>query len=300
MKRRAFTLVELLVVIAIIGVLVALLLPAVQAAREAARRTQCRNNLKQIVLSLHNYHDTYQVLPICYPHTPANVGNARRWNWIPMALPFMEDSGMHQQMDFTVASWQGPNLQFIQRHHPKYLCPSNPHGKVLREEEFFAAPTYAISQADYAACIGDYKNATGTGQSPDYGNLVTPEPVRGMIGRWTWSAKFKDCTDGLSNTFLIGECIGAWCICQNWGCQSFGTTAHPINFRNDSFGSNQSVWPTQANPRWDESIGFRSLHPGGCHFGYSDGSIDFLNQSIDGVVYRALASREGGEPINRP
>lgn len=293
MPRRGFTLVELLVVIAIIGVLVALLLPAVQAARESARRTACNNQLKQITLAMHNYHDTYNRLPICYPH---DWPLARRWNWIPILLPFMEDQNLWDKLDFSIASWQGSNFQFLQKKHPKFLCPTNTFNDELREEEFFAAPTWAISQADYGVCHGDYKNASGVGQAPDYGNFGDATPVRGMIGRWTWSARFADCTDGLSNTYLVGECIGTWSICQNWGCQSWGTTAHPINFMNRSF-MNRSSWPEYkpGKYRWDESIGFRSLHPGGCHFAHADGSVKFYNENINGVNYRALASREGGE-----
>ena len=296
--KRGFTLVELLVVIAIIGVLVALLLPAVQAAREAARRSQCQNNLKQIALSLHNYHDTFNRLPLCYFHD--NGANAVRWNWIPMTLSFMEDSTIYQQLDFRVHAWQGNNIKFLKQVHKKYLCPSNPYGAEILEEESFAAPTWSISQADYAACSGDYRNATGVGQTPNYGNLSYANPVvRGMIGRWGWSARFAEVTDGLSNTFMVGECIGTWCITQNWGAQSWGTTAHPINFRNASF-RDKSQWPRQSNPRWDESIGFRSLHPGGCMFAFGDGSVSFVAEGIDGVTYRSLASRDGNETVQRP
>jgi prepilin-type N-terminal cleavage/methylation domain-containing protein len=297
--RSAFTLVELLVVIAIIGVLVALLLPAVQAAREAARRTQCTNQLKQIGLAIHNYHDTFGRSPLSNPRCP-NVGvpmGNKRWGWIPMLLPFMEQTALYDQFDFNLASWQGDNFQHLQKLHRPFLCPSNALWEEVREQEFFAAPNWRISNSDYAAVIGDYRNSTGVGTTPTYGNVGCFERVRGMIGRWAWSARFADVTDGLSNTFCIGEAIGAVCITQNWGVQSFGTTAHPINYMNRSL---IDTMPTQGNPRWDESIGFRSFHPGGTHFLMGDGAVTFYAETIDGATYRALASRMGGEVVQTP
>jgi len=293
--RSAFTLVELLVVIAIIGILVALLLPAIQAAREAARRTECNNKLKQIGVALHNYHDTHQRLP--HGSFPAD-----RWGWQPRLLPFIEGGAEFEQFDMNLQAWQGNNFQFISAIHKAFLCPSDALSDSIREEEGFAAPTWSLSQSDYAACIGDYKNTTGVGATPDYGNVGFsagngPNPVRGVIGRWRWAARFADVTDGLSNTICVGECIGAMCITQNFGSQCFATTAHPINFMNESL---KNSLPTQGNPRWDESIGFRSFHPGGANFMLGDASVRFLSEDIDGVTYRALASRGGGEAVQVP
>jgi prepilin-type processing-associated H-X9-DG protein len=94
---------------------------------------------------------------------------------------------------------------------------------------------------------------------------------------------------------MVGECIGAFCITQNFASQSWGTTAHPINHMNKSLMDNM---PTQANPRWDESIGFRSFHPGGANFLLGDGSVRFVSEGIDGPTYRAYASRANGEALN--
>ncbi|MCR4411823.1 MAG: DUF1559 domain-containing protein [Thermoguttaceae bacterium] len=297
-KRQGFTLVELLVVIAIIGVLIALLLPAVQAAREAARRSQCTNNMKQIGLALHNYHDVNGRLPHGSFH-------ADRWGWPPRMIAFMEGGAEFAQYDFRIQSWQpdqnGANFQNIRRIHKNFLCPSDTLSERITQEEGFGAG-WEISQCDYAANIGDYMNSTGIGATPAYGNVgyvgnFPPIEVRGVIGRWRWAASFRDVTDGLSNTMFLGECIGALCITQNFGTQCWATTAHPINYMNQSLIANP---PTPANPRWDESIGFRSYHPGGANFLLGDGSVRFLSETIDGVVYRGMASRTGAETITIP
>lgn len=290
-SKSGFTLVELLVVIAIIGVLVGLLLPAVQAAREAARRMQCTNNMKQIGLALHNYHDTNNGLPYGSHHE-------NRWGWQPRLLNFIEQGAEFDSLDFSVQAWQGNNFRYVREVHSSFLCPSDAFGTEIIEEENFAAPDWALSQSDYAACIGDYMNITGVGASPAFGNVSgTKTQVRGMIGRWGWAARFRDVTDGLSNTICVGECIGALCITQNFASQCFATTAHPINFMNRSLIENRA---NQANARWDESIGFRSLHTGGANFLRGDGSVRFLTESIDGLTYRALASRTGSEVFQLP
>lgn len=290
LNRVGFTLVELLVVIAIIGVLIALLLPAVQAAREAARRMECTNNLKQIGLALHNHHDVNGKLPASNFHGGAGP---YRWSWITRTLPYMEQNNVYDRLDYTVNGWQNGNYALIRETHGEFLCPSDALAEEVREEEGFAAPSWVLSQADYAACIGDYRNSSGVGATPTYGNHGYGNPiVRGMIGRWGWAANFAKVTDGLSNTMMVGECVGAMCITQNFGTQSFGTTAHPINFQNRSLQDNL---PTQANPRWDESIGFRSYHPTGANFLMGDGSARFIAETIDGATYRALGSRAGGE-----
>lgn len=299
--RSGFTLVELLVVIAIIGILVALLLPAVQAAREAARRTECSNNMKQIGLALHNYHDTYKRLPFGSHH-------ADRWGWQPRMIQFMEMTALFDQLNFKVHAWQDGNHELVRQIQPSFICPSDALGEEMLSEENYAdtgdGVHWTLSQSDYAACIGDYKNSTGIGETPVYGNVGFganggPNQVRGMIGRWRWAARFGEVTDGLSNTFCVGECIGALCITQNFATQCWATTAHPINYLNESLMENRPSW-TPRNTRWDESIGFRSFHPGGAQFCMGDGSVRFVSENIDGPTYRAAASRMGNESMPLP
>lgn len=294
--RSGMTLVELLVVIAIVSMMIALLLPAVQMARESARRSQCSNNLKQIGLACHNYHANNNRLP----HTDIGgvlpTGPARQWSFLVRILPFIDANADYQQLDLTKSSKDPANLPFLQSAHPAYLCPSNPMGRDLCPEETVSegAPQNVIAQADYAASTGNYRNDTGAGGQPHYGNHGEFVAIRGAIGRYGWSASFDQIPDGLSSTLMVGECIGALCITQNYPVQSFATTAHPINYENKSLIDDR---PSISKPRWDESIGFRSLHVGGAYFSLCDGSVRFLDDGIDGATYRALASRRNREVL---
>jgi prepilin-type N-terminal cleavage/methylation domain-containing protein len=300
MVRRAFTLVELLVVIAIIGILIGLLLPAINAAREAGRRTQCKNNLHQTGLAMQAYHDAYGRFPcsdIAGLMSHDTSTKERYWCFLVRLAPFIEDATEAKRVDFLTVSYDAKMLPYLQKAHPVFLCPSDPAGTKMCEEEGFPGPQYAIAQADYAGCMGDYVNSTGTGVGPGYGNHGYPTPIRGIIGRYSWSARMLDVTDGLSRTFMVGECVGTLSIQQNYGVESFGTTAHPINYMNQSL---QADPPTISNPRWDESCGFRSLHPGGAHFCMGDASVTFVNEEIDQIAYMGLASRAGGENVKSP
>jgi type II secretory pathway pseudopilin PulG len=314
-----------LVVIAIIGVLVALLLPAIQAAREAARRAQCQNQMRQLGVALQNHHDAKKRLPageFWYKKNPTD-SNYVGWGWLPKILPFIEQGGLHSQPDFKLTPGdQAPpnNLAIIKTEAPGLWCPSNPYrGEATDNEGFYGTknPRSQVAEADYAANVGDYRNQGGTGDGLDHtvdndhdglpdwpfeGNVWIASygpktPTRGVINRFGWAANFKEIPDGLSNTFAVGECIGVWCMSQNFWTQAWSTTARPINHMNPYYSAGTQNWPTVDNQQWSDSIAFRSLHPGGAHFIMCDASVHFVSENIDHVSYRALASREGGDII---
>jgi prepilin-type N-terminal cleavage/methylation domain-containing protein/prepilin-type processing-associated H-X9-DG protein len=301
------TLLELLVVFAVIGILVALLLPAVQQARESARRIVCRNHLRQIGLAMHNYHETHQVLPVQTSYGPP-WGNRHHWGWIPRILPYLGEGNRANRFDFhrdglddTLRAVQGEsvsNLRLIEQALPAVLCPSDPDAEValLRADD---AADLRLGLTSYAASVGDHANLTGDGDSSvnnyRFGNFATnAATVRGVISRGGWSARLRDIVDGSSNTILVGEVVPAWCAWVDWGHQNFSTTAHPINFRNGDFASH-----TLSAQDVDAAIGFRSRHEGGAFFLFVDGSVEFVSEKIDMPIYRARASRAGGEVASR-
>lgn len=296
--KMGFTLIELLVVIAIIAVLIALLLPAVQQAREAARRTQCKNNLKQLGLALHNYHDSSLIFPLNSSYTASSAVNNRS-GFVGM-LPFIDQAPMYAQMNMSLSGLVAPNLAFSQRILPALICPSDADGSKTSITGQDAGTGIALAPSDYAFSMGDYTNLTQTtgmtlpeqiSASTYYANTVTTNG-RGMFTRGNWSCRIAQVTDGMSNTIAIGEVIGNWCGWQvGWGFQCFATTAHAVNYQNSTLKNSAAV------TSHDPCIGFRSQHVGGAHFLLGDGAVRFISENINGLTYNALASRAGGEVI---
>jgi prepilin-type processing-associated H-X9-DG protein len=283
------------VVIAIIGILIALLLPAVQAAREAARRMSCSNNLKQIGLAMHNYEQVGKCLPVSWSYRPGYPNDeGKRRSWIVMLLPYLEAGTIYDRMDLDLSGLVDPNLPLIQKNLAVALCHSDGEAPTPRKRTD-AAANIVLALASYAGNVGDHFNDhdEGNGYPPRYGNgSIDASTTRGVISRYGYSAKFSEIRDGLSNTFAAGEVVPAWCVWEDWGHQSFATTAFPINHRNRDFA--QGVLSPHDH---NNCIGFRSLHPGGAQFVFCDGSVQFIGETIDILTYRALASRDGGETL---
>lgn len=326
-ERSGFTLVELLVVIAIIGVLVALLLPAVQAAREAARRSHCTNNLKQIGLALQNFEVSNGRLPIqrtmvcsIKAVNSKGPGNEEHRSWIFLLLPHLEQQAMFEQMDMSKSGLDGTlnangvtNRSLLQNNLSVVMCPSDPTAATLKisadeastdmydrwyPEGILLAPT------NYAASTGDHNPGFGDPSSKSWGQqtwmpcdpktAIAGADVRGVISRSGWSASFKEIPDGLSNTFFAGECISSLCRWQDWGFQNWAVTGWPINHFNLELEQTPYDWHYFA----EHCITFRSRHPDGAYFTFGDASVRFLTETIDFPLYKALSSRGGDEIVS--
>ena len=320
MKRRTgFTLVELLVVIAIIGVLVALLLPAVQAAREAARRTDCNNKLKQLALAVHNHHDTMNSLPRSInPNSFGYDQNGRSWGWITKVLPFLEQQALY---DATTSGTSAPAtfaLALLPNGTPacasvlKALqCPSdNTWGSGLstNRANHGASPSAGGVTGIGLTCYkgvcgsnwawGSYPNTgpTGNNNGLDAGNGMFFRSDGG-VNLVTQSQTFASVIDGLSNTFMVGEDLPGLNTHCGWPVSNYstGTCAIPLN------NALRVGQPGYNNPGdWPNVYSFRSRHPGGAQFAKGDGSVQFVSQTIDINLYRALSTKDGQEAVSAP
>ncbi len=337
-RRQAFTLVELLVVIAIIGVLVGLLLPAVQAAREAARRMSCSNNLKQIGLALHMYHDTNKVMP------PAGfvstIATQRPASWLVRILPYMEQSAAYDGSTFSGTDWasrsDGTNLNWALFHGlevPAFNCPSSP----LPTTRTDAASSTTVALGAPANLEMQVPNYVGV--SGQYGGRVTH--WNGYHGRCDYNGvivnidainsspvRFASITDGTSNTLAVGEQSdflrvreadgsfskydqragnwfgGAWS--GGGGAGHSGPEAYWMNVASTRAGINLVASgrhsPFGIGPYWYGRPGyhtvFNSAHPGGAQFTRADGSVRFISENIRFDILTRLSNREDGQVVS--
>jgi len=278
LRRSAFTLIELLVVVAIIAILMALLLPAVQKVRAAADKMVCQNNLKQIGIALHNYHESYSKLPTA--STPT-FGSA-----FTQLLSFIEQDNIRNKYDLSLSPTTPPNDVLTKLPVKVYLCPSMeppPAGK----------GAYTTHYASYAVCIGTVY-AWGPANADD-GVIVRYQTYPGF--------KLSDIQDGTSNTILVGE-MGFQLKDYLFSSGPYagqirgGNTSWAFGYPSYSFGSTLVMMNTKTYAPSLAAGGltaFRSDHPLGCNFLYGDGSVRFLRDGIEMPIYQALSTRRGGE-----
>ncbi len=270
--RPAFTLIELLVVLAIIGVLVALLLPAVQAAREAARRMNCISNLKQVGIAIHGYHDVFGTFPaggwIFDPTQPATT----RMNsgWSASVLPWVEQKPLYDSLNLSLPYNQAQNSTASATVLSVYLCPSEP-----RQSFWNQAPGDAFQSAD--ADYGGLYGPRGIGPKP-----YTNNPPRGPF-LFNQNVAMAQVLDGSSGTIFVGEAPEA--INALWA------SGHNI------FDQSAAI---NARPKYEYGEELTSQHPGGVNALFGDGSVHFLKNSLNLNVLAALCTRAGGEVVQDP
>ncbi len=304
-QRRAFTLVELLVVIAIIGVLVALLLPAVQAAREAARRMQCSNNLKQMGLAIHNYHDTNGSFPpsAIKGKVGDGSGSAQALVWGGSILPYIEQRNMFDQIQgkgFAI-NWadDGVNEQILRTKLPAYQCPSSPDSSQPWDDGGATGRHRASYGCVVSGTVGYTISSKATnGESKhhmdDGGQLHARH--NGPFLMQNLTTTFGDITDGSSNTLFIGERYRNKATNRNYiaiGTPS-GQDEHARWAGSTGIQLNTLDTGTQG------FAGFHSAHSGGAQFALGDGSVRLLSENIDRYVYACLGTRSGAEPVQLP
>jgi prepilin-type N-terminal cleavage/methylation domain-containing protein/prepilin-type processing-associated H-X9-DG protein len=321
LRRSGFTLVELLVVIAIIGVLVALLLPAVQTARESARRTQCSNNSRQLGIALQTYHDTAQRVPpggIWWTNAVSDPNfKLNRGSLLLHLLPFIEQQSVYQQINFN----QQPDYQFLPGSTTDYIggvviktykCPSDFTPK-LNSASIDGINGSKLASFSYAGSKGPTStgnNAAGSCAERavwDKYNFSTSDQTPAgpftRLGR-IYTARLAEVTDGLSNTIFVGEVRGdcALPINRGWAHSSntngMISTLYPINY--DTCTKDQTKGACRWWDNWSTEFGFKSLHPGGVNFTFGDGSVHFVSQTIDHWTYQYLGGKSEGQAISLP
>jgi prepilin-type N-terminal cleavage/methylation domain-containing protein len=293
---RGFTLVELLVVIAIIGVLVALLLPAVQMAREAARATQCKNNLKQLGLALHNHHDLHGRLP---PGWIADDPEGEPgWGWTVGLLPQLEQANVESLINKSLPIADPQHQAVRETILPTLICASDGTPRVF---QIAGGGGHDHDEEDHDEADGAHSVDEGTPLFPIartnyvgvFGTLEIEDVPSAGDGVFYHNSKlnFADIIDGLSNTLVIGE---------RQGRRGGSVWAGVVHEANEAMARVVGIADHAPNDRHQHFDDFSSFHPGGVHFLVGDGSVTRINDTIDLGVYRALCTRAGGETASPP
>jgi len=321
-RRKGFTLIELLVVIAIIAVLVSLLLPAVQQAREAARRTQCKNNLKQIALALHNYHDVNLAFPLAmYLDLYSGPGSGdSQWGWSAMVLPYMDQANLFNQLivgpNFLVQAANDPvRRKLLTTPLPTFICPSDPEDGVNRNRPFLQKSTGGLCNGMVLAQTIEFSKSNYPGSNGNHDGS-------GIFLSGGGRVSIRDILDGTSNTIMVGErsskkyakqtaATGPWAAVwagQELTCDGItnvfalvGKTEFRMNV------GTHSDDPASTNAVDQPLIGFGSTHAGGAQFALADGSVRFISENIqwndsattynDVGIYHSLGDKADGRAI---
>jgi prepilin-type N-terminal cleavage/methylation domain-containing protein/prepilin-type processing-associated H-X9-DG protein len=300
-RVRAFTLIELLVVIAVIAVLIALLLPAVQAAREAARRTQCVNNLKQIGLAMHGYHSSQDTFPPAYITTivnnPSSPETGPGWGWGVMLLSSLEQRPLYNAVNFSLQITEPGSMTARTAALSVFLCPSDVGiGTVVVRDGAGKVLLGDLSAGQYVASAGQLE----PGEYPDTNNGVFYRNSRNGI---------RDITDGSSMTLMVGErsrnvadatWVGAvptvqLCTNPRWAIQECGPASTMVVSHTGSAATGTIYVPNSKSSMVDD---YWSFHRGGCNFLFGDGSVRFIKESVNPNIFSYLSTRAGGEVIS--
>ena len=314
--RKGFTLIELLVVIAIIAILIALLLPAVQQAREAARRTQCKNNLKQLGVALHNYSDTHRSFApgaiFMGTGTAPESGRDANWGatWVVMILPFIEQGNLHDTYDFSTTARNNNNTATspLRANLAAMKCPSHPEVTSLLTQD-----DTGFAKGNYAACVG----AGSLLERDDFND--SQRGCFSVVGQF--GARFGDVTDGTSNSVLLSEIVAVnsgsddrgawgWCTGPTFSGRAYpGGTSDPVltpNTRNavdaSHYSWNRTSGPYNARSNPDAAansgVAARSYHSGGVQACMADGSVRFFSDSINQDTYIGLLGIRDGTVVS--
>jgi prepilin-type N-terminal cleavage/methylation domain-containing protein/prepilin-type processing-associated H-X9-DG protein len=319
--RRGFTLIELLVVIAIIAILVALLLPAVQSAREAARRSQCKNSLKQIGLALHSYHETHSTMPPGFisrnvrasdPVTPSNI--APGFSWGTMILPNLDQAALYGELDFARDADDPANLLLGRVSLPVFRCPSDPSEERFTYVDNTGSPAQVnganldLATANYVGIIG-YSSLTNCGDPAGPGVLYRNSSVR-----------FRDITDGTSNTILSGERSSEHRYLTHmpnkrtpanstWYAAIPRVNPRPAGMAMMAMATEHTpslilghvgqpgMMSGRVHNNTNHIVHFSSRHPGGAHFLLADGHVVFISETVAYDTFRYLGTRNDNQDL---